>query len=107
MRDPFALRATQCWASKELGSPSLRVQDFGQRWGNPLASPELTWQAEGSGFRHQKISREESGPVRGGAFVLGRSESSSCRTPVVGKGGVHGQEEPPTFLRDMQPDEDL
>jgi hypothetical protein len=54
MRDPFALRATQCWASKELGSPSLRVQDFGQRWGNPLASPELTWQAEGSGFRHQK-----------------------------------------------------
>jgi hypothetical protein len=81
--NPGCFEATQCWASKEcglyprshdahnLGSPSLRFQDIGQRWGNPLASPELTWQAEGSGFRHQKTSREESGPVRGGAFVWG------------------------------------
>jgi hypothetical protein len=79
--NPGCFESTQCWASKEPGSPSLRFQHF-------LASPELTWQAEGSGFRHQKTSREESGPVRGGAFVLGRSESSSCRTPVVRKGTV-------------------
>src|SRR5258707_13098909 len=40
---------------------------------NPFTHPELVWHAEGSGFLRNQISREESGPVRGGAgfFLLG------------------------------------
>ena len=61
-------------------------RDFGQTGENLLAPPELTWQAEGSGFLSQsKDLKGGSGPVRGGAFVLGRSKPP-CAEPRCRKG---------------------
>jgi hypothetical protein len=117
--NPGCFEATQCWASKECGlyprshgRPQSRlalapVSRYRTALGKPFSVPRIDL---AGGRKRLPPSKDLKGgiwprPRRG--LCLGRSESSSCRTPVVGKGGVHGQEEPPKFLRDMQPDEDL
>jgi hypothetical protein len=70
----YSLREARSWQPSAGQGQTLpcRFQDFGQRWGNPLAPPELDLAGgRKRASANQKTSREESGPVRGGAFVSG------------------------------------